>query len=140
MSAKVLVLCISALMLPSSASAQAGGMVCTISDRSNSYYLAPEITLSFHDYGEVSVRDSIVAEAGKKVVVGNVVRETAEKLSMSWEVRNIPADPREFRTSKPKLRIRLDIQKADGGATITASDLVHSNFVYRGSGVCRHDG
>lgn len=115
-------------------------ITCTISERSNSHYIAPEVTLNLLDYDEVAISDAVIASAGKKSIIGTVSSENSRKLSVYWEVRNVPADPKEFRFSKPKLAVRLTIQKRDGAATVSASDFVQDNLSYRGAGVCRFEG
>jgi hypothetical protein len=124
------------LIMVLAGSAYARTITCTIVERSNSHYIAPDITLTILDYGEVTIMDPIIASAGKKMVVGSVASETSQKIAVSWIVRNVAADPLEFRTSKPKLRVRLNIQKPGGAATISVNDLVHSHLNYRGSGTC----
>lgn len=140
MSLKVVFLCQIAFVFALADSSLARTINCSMLERSNSQYIAPEISLTLLDYGEVSIKDSIIASTGKKVVLGTVSSKNSRRISVYWEVRNVPADPLEFRSSRPKLQIRLTIQKQNGAAALSAVDLVHGNLSYRGTGVCRFEG
>jgi hypothetical protein len=140
MSFKLIVLCQMGFLLALADASFARTITCTMSQRSNSHYIAPEIALKLLDYGEVSIADAVIASTGKKRIIGTISSENSRKLSVYWEVRNVPADPKEFRFSKPKLVVRLNIQKRDGAATLSATDFVQDNLSYRGTGVCRFDG
>ena len=109
---------------------------CVMTERTNAHYIAAAITLTFLDYGDVAIQDEIVTAAGRKSVHGAVSRESAQRLSIVWEVRNVPADPAEFRRYDPMLQMRLTIQKLDGAATLTANDVLYNRFSYRGGGMC----
>jgi hypothetical protein len=105
--------------------------------RSNTHYIASDITLTLLEYQEVSVKDAIVAASGKKSVLGTVSRETSDRISILWEVRNVPRDPAEFRRYDPMLQMRLTIQKRNGAATMTVTDILYNRFNYQAAGVCK---
>jgi hypothetical protein len=113
---------------------------CTMDQRTNAHYIAPEITLTLRDYGEISVRDAIIASTGLKLVHGTVSKENASRITLVWEVRNVPADPAEVRRYDPMLQVRLTIQKQGGAATMTIADTLYSDFSYRGTGTCAFEG
>lgn len=113
---------------------------CEMTQRSNAHYIGSDIAVEFLDYGEVEVRDQIITSAGRKSALGTVSRESAQRLSVVWEVRNVPADPAEFRRYGAMLQMRLTIQKGDGAAMLTANDVLYNRFSYRAVGACRFHG
>lgn len=123
-----------------SGSALAQTIACTMTQRSNPNYVAPDVTLTLRDYGEVAVQDAVITATGRKMVQGTITREDTNRISLFWEVRNVVADPRETRRLKPILQVRLTIQKKDGSAAMTVVDAATNKFSYRGTGTCALDG
>ena len=113
---------------------------CTMLQRTNSHYIAPEISLAVLEYSEISVKDAVIASSGRKAVRGTVSKENSQRMSILWEVRNVPVDPGESRRYAPMLQVRLTIQKKDGKASMTVTDMIYDQFSYKASGVCRFDG
>jgi hypothetical protein len=110
------------LSVLSSQSAAARDIVCKMDVPPDSYYIAQEIRLKLGDFGEVSVKDKIIASTDRNMVAGSVSKENATRISISWEVKNAPADPLERKQNQPHLVVRLTIQKASGVARITVVD------------------
>lgn len=129
---RVLAICAA---LPSGAVAQT--IQCKMDERSNTHYIASDIALALLEYDEVSVKDAIIAKTGKKAVLGNVSRESPQRLTISWEVRNVPTDPAEFRRYDGMIQVRLTIQKSNGAATMTVNDILYNRFSYRAAGGCK---
>jgi hypothetical protein len=110
---------------------------CKMDTRANSHYIAPEINLAFGDFDEVSVKDAVIASTGRKAVVGKVSKDDAARLSVIWEVKNVPPDPKETRAYPAQFAVRLSIQKSNGAAIITLVDTVFRKFQYKSTGVCK---
>jgi hypothetical protein len=109
---------------------------CTMDQRPSAYYISSNVTLTVREFDEVSVRDDVIASTGRKAVEGTVSRDDSRRLSVVWEVRNVPPNPAEFRRYDPMLQVRLTIQKQGGAATMTVMDTLYNEFTYRTTGLC----
>ena len=49
--------------------------------QANRFYIAPEISLTVGDFGEVAVRDAIISSTGRKMVAGKVSKDDARRFS-----------------------------------------------------------
>jgi hypothetical protein len=61
--------------------------------RMNRHCIAPEIALTLREHDEISVRDAIIASTGRELVHGTLCKENASRITLVWEVRNVPAVP-----------------------------------------------
>jgi hypothetical protein len=120
-------------------SALAQSVKCTMDSSPARYYIAPEVSLVLGDFGEVAVRDAIIASTGRKMVPGSVATDDAKRLSILWEVRDPPTNPAETRAHGAHLLVRLSIQKSDGKARMTVLDVQarrRQSREYRTTGAC----
>jgi hypothetical protein len=126
-----------ALVFLSAPHAGAETILCSFDASPNQVYIAPEITLDASDYGEVVVRDAVIAATGTNMLTGRVTQDNASSLTLSWEVRNVRPDPKLFSNGNVLLLVRLTIQKASSRARLF---VLESGFwEYRTTGDCRFE-
>lgn len=120
-------------------STQAETLRCVMADDRNRYYVAKDITLKLRDFGKVEVRDAIIQSTGREKIFGKIDRDDSKRLSIIWELNEVPHDPKETRAYSVKLVVRLTVRRSDGTATMTILDKLVRDNEYRATGVCRFD-
>lgn len=133
--ASVLVLACALLTL-SGMAAQAGEVVCKLTPGVAKFYIAPEVTVRFDEFGSARVADAIIAGTGRKAVFGSVSTNTAKLLRITWEVSEVKVDPNEYRFRDADLFVRLSITRAGGAAQLTVLDKSSRRHSYRAVGKC----
>lgn len=106
----------------SSVAALADRLQCTMEPGRAKYYIAPVVTVEVNDFGRARVSDAIVEASGANFVFREVAGDTAKRMAMRWEVRNVKPDPKEDRVRDATLVVRLTVQKASGAAVMTVLD------------------
>jgi hypothetical protein len=119
------------------ASAHADRLRCSLNPGKFIYYIAPVVNIEVNDFGRVRVADSIIESTDAEFVFGQVATESASKLSIRWDVRNVKTDPKQEQFRDATLLVRLSIQKASGSATMTVLDAHRRGAEYRAEGRCQ---
>ncbi|MCU0827365.1 MAG: hypothetical protein MUE52_08140 [Tabrizicola sp.] len=109
---------------------------CSFGPGSAATYIASTIDLDIDGYGRAVIRDAIISKTGRTSVFGEVVSDTASRLSIRWDVRDVKGDPSEERYQDAHLVNRLTIQKATGSAVLTVLDAATRGLDYRAEGRC----
>jgi hypothetical protein len=115
----------------------ANSLKCTFDPGVSTSYIASTIDLEIDGYGRAVIRDSVIAGTGRTSVFGEVVSDSASRLSIKWELRDVKGNPTENRYFDPHLVNRLTIQKADGASVLTVLDAANRGLDYRAEGRCR---
>jgi hypothetical protein len=123
-----------AFLTAETASAQV--ILCRMDQRPAPYYVAEEVSLEVRDLGDVIVKDAVIASSQRDRVIGQVSRDDASRISVTWEVRDAPVNPAENRENGAHLLVRLSIQKSDGKARMTILDARARKREYRTTGAC----
>jgi hypothetical protein len=137
---KIVYLAAATIFIVSSGAAMADRLQCTMTPGTATYYIAPIVTLDVNDFGRVRVTDSIITSTDAEFVFGEVANESASKLSIRWDVRNVKTDPQQEQFLDATLLVRLSIQKASGSATMTVLDAHRRGTQYRAEGQCQQVG
>jgi hypothetical protein len=111
--------------------------LCKLDPTPASYYIALEVRRDVRENSEVVVRDAIIASTDRDRVIGEVSKDDARRLTILWEVRNVAADPREYRAYGSHLLVRLTIQRPGGAARMTILDAQSRRYEYRTVGSCK---
>lgn len=118
-------------------SASAENILCRMETAPAPGYIAPEISLEVREQGDVMVKDAVIASTGRERVFGKVSKDDARRLSIVWEIREVPIKPSETRAFSLHFLVRLTINRADGAARITLFDTLVRENEYRSAGTCR---
>jgi hypothetical protein len=124
-----------AVLLPSAVFADV--IKCVLDPGQHEEYIATEIRIELGAMGRATVSDAIIASTGSEVARAEVVKNTASRLSLRWDVTGVKNDPSEVKYRDAHLVVRLTIQKADGSAILNALDAQDwRNATYRATGKC----
>lgn len=117
--------------------ASAESIVCNFDPAPAPYYISQEVRLEVRDSVDVVVKDSVIASSGRERVIGKVSKDDSRRLSVVWELRDVPIDPAETRAYALHFLVRLSVQRADGKAQMTIIDTLVREKSYRTTGACR---
>jgi hypothetical protein len=117
--------------------ASAESVICRLDPAPAPHYISQEVRLEVRDLGDVVVEDSVIASSGRERVIGKVSKDDARRLSVVWELRDVPVDPAETRAYALHFLFRLSVQRADGRAQMTIVDTLVREKSYRTTGTCR---
>jgi hypothetical protein len=130
-----------ALWLFASAAAQAERLTCALDQGPTKFYIAKSVDFDLDDSGRVKVVDAIIASTDRPSVFGKVAVDNARRLSVTWEIKNVKADPKEYRFYDAHLFYRVTMQKADGSAVMSIQEATpYTTSTYRSTGQCRPAG
>jgi hypothetical protein len=118
-------------------SAAAETIRCKMDRTPAPYYIAPEVWLDVGEFGKVTVEDAIVVSTDRDRVFGEIAKDDSKRLSITWEVKDVPPNPAETRAYGSHLLVRLTIQRADSSARMTIVDARSRRYEYRTTGTCR---
>jgi hypothetical protein len=126
-----------AVIAAAATQAQAESVRCKTDASVNRNYIAPDIRISWDEFGTVRVSDAIIASTGRRSEGGELATNTSRRITVTWEVKDIKRDPLESGTRDAHLVMRLTVERSNGAAVLTIRDVQRRNKTYRTTGVCR---
>lgn len=117
--------------------ATAESILCQMDTAPAPGYIAPEISLDIGDQNQVVVKDAVITSTGRQRVLGELSKDDGRRVSVVWEISEVPARKSETRAYSLKLQVRLSINRVDGAARITLADTFFLQKTYVSKGTCR---